>query len=95
MQLHAYMHTAGGLLLLASCFLLLACASCFWLLTFGAQGKGMGATRILSRTHGSAWQPQQRRQRCAALRKMARVRGRAPGAEQKQAASSGERRGFA
>jgi hypothetical protein len=37
------MRTAGGLLLLA-------CASCFWLSVL----KGMGATRVLSRTHGSA-----------------------------------------
>ena len=58
------------------------------LLSFGAL-KGMGATRVSSRTHGSALQPQQRRRRSASLRKMARARGRAPGAEQKQVAESG------
>jgi hypothetical protein len=48
MQLHAYMRTAGGLLLLASS--LLACASRFWLSVLEV----MGATQVLSRTHGSA-----------------------------------------
>ena len=59
--------------------------ACFWLSGL----KGMSATRVSSRTHGSALQPQQRRRRSASLRKMARARGRAPGAEQKQVAESG------
>ena len=72
----------------AACAALPAC--CLRLSCFCLSGlKAMGATRVPSRTHGSALQPQQRRRRSASLRKMARARGRAPGAEQKQVAESG------
>jgi len=60
MQLHAYMRTAGGLLLLA-------CASCFWLsgLT-GADTEPYLRQRV---------RPQQRRRRrSASLQKMARAK---------------------
>ena len=75
----------------AACAALPAC--CLRLSCFCLSGlKGMGATRVPSRTHGSALQPQQRRRRSASLQKMARARGRAPRApskKQKQVAESG------
>ena len=81
MQLHA----ACAALPASSLLLALALINCLCL----AGLKSIGATRVPSRTHGSALQTQQRRRRSASLRKMARTRGRAPGAEQKQVAESG------
>ena len=67
------------------------CCCCYWrfLPLLGFRGSRMcrhadNEPRLRQRVR-----PQQRRRRSASLRKMARARGRAPGAEQKQVAESG------